>query len=296
MAGIKSFGGGASQFVMLTSLIRQPVYRLLARPVLRGLQQQQQESTYAKAQLNCDNSRQATDDVAPTASARWFSELQARLQHLRSIAGSPPFLEEADQLMRRTDAQWIQLLAGSQGFLTEPKWRGLDNHQLFWGDMDSMGHINNVMYNRYAETGRVQFFRTHGQDSAAEEKKEWEDLVTPQGLGLIMKSITTEFKFPMKFPDRIHVLYKLTEPPSYDTTSLNLETWVLSDNHRRIAARCIEEIAIYDYAVGKKSVLKSFMVERLQQTFLLQEKARIAFQGEAREVIAAVEKLEAQIR
>ncbi|KAK2043503.1 hypothetical protein LZ31DRAFT_555108 [Colletotrichum somersetense] len=152
------------------------------------------------------------------------------------------------------------------------------------------------MYNRYAETGRVQFFRTHGQDSAADEKKEWEDLVTPQGLGLIMKSITTEFKFPMKFPDRIHVLYKLTEPPSYDANFLNLEAWVLSDSHRRIAARCIEEIAIYDYAMGKKSVLKSFMVEKLQQTFLLQEKARIAFQGEARQVIAAVEKLEAQIR
>ncbi|KAK2034800.1 hypothetical protein LX32DRAFT_551416 [Colletotrichum zoysiae] len=283
---------------MLPLPIRQPVHRLLARPVLRGLQQQQRqpESTYAKAQSNCNNSRQATDDVAPTASARWFSELQARLQHLRSNASSPPFVEVAGQLMRRTDAQWIRLLAGSQGFLTEPKWRGLDNHQLFWGDMDSMGHINNVMYNRYAETGRVQFFRAHGKDSAAEEKKEWEDLVTPQGLGLIMKSITTEFKFPMKFPDRIHVLYKLTEPPNYDTTSLNLEAWVLSDNHRRIAARCIEEIAIYDYAVGKKSVLKSFMVERLQQTFLLQEKARIAFQGEARQVIAAVEKLEAQIR
>ncbi|KAK2043504.1 hypothetical protein LZ31DRAFT_325409 [Colletotrichum somersetense] len=125
---------------MLPLLIRQPVYRLSARPVLRGLQQQQRqpESTYAKAQLNCDNSRQATDDVAPTASARWLSELQARLQHLRSNASSPPFVEEADQLMRRTDAQWICLLAGSQGFLTEPKWRGLDNHQLFWGDMDSM--------------------------------------------------------------------------------------------------------------------------------------------------------------
>ncbi|KAK1983297.1 thioesterase-like superfamily-domain-containing protein [Colletotrichum cereale] len=280
---------------MLTSLNRRPVYRRLARSVL-GRRQHLPESTYAKAQLNCDSSGQANGDVAPTASARWFSELQARLQHLRSRARSPRFVEEADQLLQRTNTQWIQLLAGSQGFLTEPKWRGLDNHQLFWGDMDSMGHINNVMYNRYVETGRVQFFRTHGQDSAAGEKKEWEDLVTPQGLGLILKTITTEFKFPMKFPDRIHVLYKLSEPPTYDTTSLNLEAWILSDQHRRIAARSLDETAIYDYAAGNKSVLKPFMVEKLQETFLMQERARIRFQGEARQVIADVEKLEAEIK
>ncbi|KAK1961527.1 hypothetical protein LY78DRAFT_588512 [Colletotrichum sublineola] len=219
----------------------------------------------------------------------------ARLQHLRSSARSPRSAEEADQLLRRTDAQWIQLLAGSQGFLTEPKWRGLDNHQLFWGDM-MICHINNVLYNRYAEAGRVQFFRNQGQDSAAEEKKEWEDLVTPRGLGVILKTITTEFKFPMKFPDRIHVLYKLTELPTYDTTSLNLEACILSDQHRRVAARCIDETAMYDYTAGKKSVLKPFMVEKLQQTFAMQEKARIAFQGEAKQVIAAVEKLEAQVR
>ncbi|EFQ34198.1 hypothetical protein CGRA01v4_09804 [Colletotrichum graminicola] len=151
------------------------------------------------------------------------------------------------------------------------------------------------MYNRYVETGLVQFFRTHGKDSAAEEKKEWEDLVTPRGLGVIKKTITTEFKFPMKFPDRIHVLYKLNEPPTYDTTSLNLEAWVLSDQHRRIAARCIEETVIYDYAVGKKSMLKPFMIEKLQQTFLMQEKSREAFQAEAKQVIATVENLEDQM-
>ncbi|OHW94406.1 hypothetical protein CSPAE12_07030 [Colletotrichum incanum] len=158
------------------------------------------------------------------------------------------------------------------------------------------GHINNVMYNRYFETARVQFFRCHGQDVTAEEQKEWEDLPTPRGLGLILKTITTEFKFPMKFPDRIHVLYKMTEPPTYQTTSLHMEAWILSDKHRRIAARCTDETAINDYGAGKKSVLKPFMVENLQQTFEMQEEARKRFQEEAGRVIGAVEELEAQVR
>lgn len=30
--------------------------------------------------------------------------------------------------------------------------------QVAWGDMDAFNHINNVMYFRYFETGRVEFF------------------------------------------------------------------------------------------------------------------------------------------
>lgn len=51
------------------------------------------------------------------------------------------------------------------------------------------------MYNRYAESARVQFIRHHGLDATAEERKQWEDLVTPRSLGLILKTMTTEFKF-----------------------------------------------------------------------------------------------------
>lgn len=51
------------------------------------------------------------------------------------------------------------------------------------------------MYNRYFETARVQFIRKHGEDTTVDEKRQWEDLPTPRSLGLILKSITTEYKF-----------------------------------------------------------------------------------------------------
>ncbi|WYZ43214.1 hypothetical protein EsH8_VI_000913 [Colletotrichum jinshuiense] len=152
------------------------------------------------------------------------------------------------------------------------------------------------MYNRYAETGRVNFIRNHGHDATAAEQKQWEDLPTPRSLGLILKTITTEFKFPMKFPDRIHVLYKLTKPPTYDSTSLSMEAWILSEQHHRVAARCIEETAIYDYTSGKISQLKPFMVDKLQRTFDLQESSRKRYEEEARKVITAVEELESSSR
>lgn len=58
-----------------------------------------------------------------------------------------------------------------------------------------LGHVNNVMYNRYVETGRVHFVRQHSEDATADEKPQWDDLTTPRSLGLILKSITTEYKF-----------------------------------------------------------------------------------------------------
>ncbi|KAJ0159712.1 hypothetical protein CTA2_9234, partial [Colletotrichum tanaceti] len=196
------------------TMLRSAFVRQTHPPPLQSALRVRAQSTYAKAQLKCDDdSRQAgeatdtSSSVSPTASSRWFSELQARIRRLEDDGGaakSSRVAQEAGRLLRQTNANWMGLLAGTQGFLTEPRWRGLDNHQVFWGDMDSMvshaaqqqtGHINNVMYNRYAESARVQFIRHHGLDATAEERKQWEDLVTPRSLGLILKTMTTEFKF-----------------------------------------------------------------------------------------------------
>jgi hypothetical protein len=51
------------------------------------------------------------------------------------------------------------------------------------------------MYNKYAETGRVKFIHNQSEDATEEEKPQWIDLPTPRGLGLILKSIKTEYKF-----------------------------------------------------------------------------------------------------
>lgn len=51
------------------------------------------------------------------------------------------------------------------------------------------------MYNKYAETGRVKFIHNQSEDATEEEKSQWLDLPTPRGLGLILSSIKTEYKF-----------------------------------------------------------------------------------------------------
>jgi hypothetical protein len=55
--------------------------------------------------------------------------------------------------------------------------------------------VNNVMYVRYAETGRVGWIQNFARYIDPEHKKEWEELYTPKGIGMILRSINVEYKF-----------------------------------------------------------------------------------------------------
>ena len=55
--------------------------------------------------------------------------------------------------------------------------------------------MNNVLYNRYAETGRIEWTQKYARYIDPEHAKVWDELVSPKGEGLILKKITTDFKF-----------------------------------------------------------------------------------------------------
>ena len=50
------------------------------------------------------------------------------------------------------------------------------------------------MYNRYAESARVNWTISHAANDPA-NKKEWSELITPNGVGLILRGIKTDYKF-----------------------------------------------------------------------------------------------------
>jgi hypothetical protein len=82
------------------------------------------------------------------------------------------------------------------------------------------------------------------------------------------------FVQPMTFPDHITVLHKLRQNPADDADHFILDVLILSELHQRPAARCIEDIVVYDYVKGKKAPLKPFMAEAFQNTFKEQELAK----------------------
>jgi hypothetical protein len=71
-----------------------------------------------------------------------------------------------------------------------------------------------------------------------------------------------------------------------------LDVLILSEAHRRPAARCVEDIVVYDYKLGKKSAMPQFMLEKFQQTFEMQEQAKEKYSARVRGLLERVERLE----
>ncbi|KAI4240820.1 MAG: hypothetical protein L6R40_004934 [Gallowayella cf. fulva] len=136
------------------------------------------------------------------------------------------------------------------------------------------GHVNNTTYIRYAESGRINWARNYARYHDEAHKKDWEDLWTPRGDGMILRSIKADFKFPMSWPDRISVYHKLRFPPSSSNESFMLDVLILSERHQRAAARCVEDLVVYDYRRGQKIPLRPFMLEQFSQTWEAQEEAK----------------------
>ena len=64
-----------------------------------------------------------------------------------------------------------------------------------WGEMDAFGHVNNVVYLRWFETGRMAFFSQVGVSLRDIE----------QGAGPILTHTSCSFRKPVTFPDTITV-------------------------------------------------------------------------------------------
>lgn len=148
------------------------------------------------------------------------------------------------------------------------------------------------MYVRYAESGRVNWVQNYAQYHDPLHRKEWEELSTPRGDGMILRSIKTDFKFPMSWPDRISVYHKLKALPSDKSDSFTLDVLILSEKHQRAAARCVEDIVLYDYRRSQKISVRPFMLEQFSKTWDAQQEAKRKNEARVGELLERVQRLE----
>jgi len=98
----------------------------------------------------------------------------------------------------------------------------------------------------------------------------------------------------MKWPDRVTVYHKLAAVPENDSDSFILDVLMLSEQHRRPAARCVEDIVLYDYTKGRKLKFESrpFMLHAFQETYRLQEEEKRRTATRLRELSFMVRQME----
>ena len=224
----------------------------------------------------------------------WLSDTKTRIGKCIMFGMKPELVDEAGKILYEISRDWRELVAGSEGFLTSKDRTGLDRQEIVWGEQDSMGHVNNVMYVRFAESGRCNWTRNFAKYHDPANKTQWEELLSSKSMGLILRSITVDFKFPMTWPDRISVYHKIRARPTESTESLILDVMILSEVKQRPAARCLDDVVPYDYRKGRKRVLAPFMLEQFIKTFDLQEAVEKENSGRVQSLLDQVRWLEKQ--
>jgi acyl-CoA thioester hydrolase len=111
-----------------------------------------------------------------------------------------------------------------------------------WGEMDSYGHVNNVVYFRYFENARVELLSLVG----------WFELKDTLGMGPIVASASAKFRKPLKYPDRIAIGARIAE---IQPDRITVEHAIYSTTWDAIAAEGPAVVVNYDYGKSAKAPL-----------------------------------------
>lgn len=139
----------------------------------------------------------------------------------------------------------LQKILKSEGGGYNLEHGGLIDYPVAWGDMDSFNHINNVKYLRYFESARVNLFRKFAEDYP--DVQEIQKFMTTDGIGPIVRSVELAWRYPIKYPDTITVIHKVSDISS---DRFFLDGIVISHKAQKVAARIKECIVTVDYREG----------------------------------------------
>jgi acyl-CoA thioester hydrolase len=121
-----------------------------------------------------------------------------------------------------------------------------------WGEMDAAGHVSNLVYLRWFESGRVEYFFRLGYDVVSPE---------PEGPGFILGRQDCKYLFPLIFPDTVAVGIKVTEIAE-DRFTMHCRIW--SQRHNRLACIANAVIVTYNYSTRKKMAVPAEMREKVE--------------------------------
>jgi acyl-CoA thioester hydrolase len=109
-----------------------------------------------------------------------------------------------------------------------------------WGDMDLLGHVNNIVSLQYFETARIEYLLRAGMDAPGPAWREF---------GLILATISCRFKAPVTFPDTLSVGARVT---AMGDDRMLIEHAAFSRKLGKIAAEGDALLVSYDYVTGRR--------------------------------------------
>jgi acyl-CoA thioester hydrolase len=113
-----------------------------------------------------------------------------------------------------------------------------------YGDMDTLGHVNNAKYLTYTEQARIAYFHERGI---------WDGSVSR--LGVIVAHISIAYKAPLTMQDGTIDLW--TRVSRLGTKSFDIETLVMAqrDGQPLLAASATTVMVVFDYTANSSVAL-----------------------------------------
>ena len=119
-----------------------------------------------------------------------------------------------------------------------------------WSELDVFGHINNVMFNKYAQAARLNYVDTIGLM----------ELHKTQNIGFMVAETNCQFKKELHFPGNINIQTKID---FVKNTSFALEHTMTNDNGELVAV-AKDVLVVFDF--NKKE--KCLIPEKIREKFV----------------------------
>lgn len=121
-----------------------------------------------------------------------------------------------------------------------------------WGQMDAFRHLNNTVYFRFFESGRIAYFERLGLLEYMEET----------GVGPILASTNCRFRIPLTYPDTVSIGTRVS---NFDGDRFTMEYVVVSHRHKKIAADGTGLIVCFNYNENKKVPIPAELRRRIEE-------------------------------
>ncbi|MBA60597.1 MAG: hypothetical protein CMB30_02735 [Euryarchaeota archaeon] len=143
--------------------------------------------------------------------------------------------------------------------MSEKKWPIKTEIPVLWGDVDSFGHVNNIIYLKWCETSRVELFRKMYDVKTLDT----ENIQLGSGVGPILANFNCNYRTPIKYPD---VIYIKTRISHIGNTSYGIEHQMYSKNNdEKIVFDGSSVIVMVNYKNETKFQLDSEMKKTLEK-------------------------------
>jgi acyl-CoA thioester hydrolase len=121
-----------------------------------------------------------------------------------------------------------------------------------WGEMDSYRHVNNVVYFRYFENARLEYFR----------RLNWFEYEKETGIGPILASTQARFRKPLTYPDTVSSAVRVS---SLADDRFTMDYLVVSHRLNAVATEGQGIIVAYHYREGRKVSLTDELRRRIAE-------------------------------